>query len=227
MLLSTLAANPPPRDQVVLLHGLGRSSLSMKRIEWDLRRRGYEVLNVDYPSKRWPIRQLADDVLPAALAAHPGPRGGRVHFVTHSMGGIVLRSYLDRHPRPDLGRVVMLAPPNQGSEVADTLRRIPPIRWLLGPAFLQLGTSPTDVPQRLGPVRFELGIIAGNRSFNPLFSALLKGPDDGKVSVASAQVPGMRDFVVLPTSHTWMMWRRMTLDQIAHFLAQGRFERGA
>ena len=220
-----MSAEPSPRDRVVLLHGLGRTSLSMKRIEHDLQRRGYEVVNIDYPSKRLSVPQLADDYLPAALAERPRTPGTRVHFVTHSLGGIVLRSYLERHPFPDLGRVVMLAPPNQGSEVADALRRIRPLRWFLGPAFLQLGTTAQDVPRQLGPVRFELGVIAGDRTLNPLFSRLLPGPDDGKVSVASTRVEGLKDFLILHTSHTWMMWRRPTLDQIAHFLAEGQFAR--
>lgn len=226
-LATAVSAEPSLRDRVVLLHGLGRTSLSMKRIEHDLHRRGYEVVNVDYPSKRLSVAQLADDYLPTALAARPRTPGTRVHFVTHSLGGIVLRSHLERHIIPDLGRVVMLAPPNQGSEVADALRRIRPFRWLLGPAFLQLGTAAQDVPRQLGPVDFELGVIAGDRTLNPLFSRLLPGPDDGKVSVASTRVEGMKDFLILHTSHTWMMWRRPTLDQIAHFLAEGRFARAA
>ena len=222
-LSSNVDAEPPAHDCVILLHGLGRTGLSMKRIESDLQRRGYDVVNIGYPSQRLSIRELADDFLPAALARQPPPPGVRVHFVAHSLGGIVLRSHLERHAVTNLGRVVMLAPPNHGSALADALRRIGLLRRFLGPAFLQLGTTDQDVPQQLGPVRFELGVIAGDRTLNPLFSWLIPGPDDGKVSVASTRVEGMKDFVILHTSHTWMMWRRPVLDQIAHFLANGRF----
>lgn len=223
MLATTLNANPPPRDRVLLLHGLGRTARSMKRIEWDLRARGYDVVNITYPTRQCPIQELADHFLPPVIARCAPPEGARLHIVTHSLGGILTRAYLESHTIPNLGRVVMLAPPNHGSEVADVLRRVGLLRWIIGPAFAQLGTTEQDVPQKLGPVRFELGVITGNRSLNPLFSAMIPGPDDGKVSVASARVDGMKDFLVLPTSHTWMMWRRMTLDQVAHFLEQGRF----
>lgn len=211
----------PPR--VILLHGLGRTGASMKRIELHLRRGGYEVFNITYPSRRLSVEQIADDFLPAAMARLPAGNPTQVHFVTHSLGGIVVRAYLAKHEVPQLGRVVMLAPPNQGSEVADFLRRFGVLRKIIGPAFQQLGTSDQDAPRKLGPVGFEVGVIAGNRSLNPLFSALIRGPDDGKVSVASTQVAGMKDFVVLPLSHTWMMWRRATMEQIAHFLEHGCF----
>lgn len=211
----------PPR--VILLHGLGRTGASMKCIERHLRRSGYEVCNITYPSRRLSVEQIANEFLPEALARLPAGNSAPVHFVTHSLGGIVVRAYLANHAVPNLGRVVMLAPPNRGSEVADFLRRSGLLRRVMGPAFQQLGTTDRDVPQTLGPVQFELGVIAGNRSLNPLFSALIRGADDGKVSVASTQVEGMKDFVVLPLSHTWMVWRRATMEQIAHFLEHGCF----
>jgi alpha-beta hydrolase superfamily lysophospholipase len=225
MLGTSLNANPPPRDRVLLLHGLGRTARSMKRIEWDLRARGYDVVNITYPTRQCSIQELADHFLPPVIARCAPSGGARLHIVTHSLGGILTRAYLEHHTIPQLGRVVMLAPPNQGSELADVLRRVAVLRWIMGPAFLQLGTAEHDLPRRLGPVRFEAGVLMGNRSMNPLFSAAIPGPDDGKVSVASARVEGMKDFLVLPTSHTWMPWRRMTLDQIAHFLEHGRFRR--
>jgi triacylglycerol lipase len=211
-------------DCVVLLHGMGRTSLSMKRLEWSLKSRGYHVHNVSYPSTRWPIQRLAREHL-APVVRQLGERPGQIHFVTHSLGGIVLRQYLGENAITNLGRVVMLAPPNQGSAVTDRLRHNLFYRLSTGPSGQQLGTGIHDVPRQLGPVKFQLGVIAGDRSFNPFFSRRLTGPNDGKVSVASAQVEGMADFLVVHSSHTWLMWRRPVIDQAAAFLESGLFRR--
>src|SRR5207245_2058137 len=184
------------KETVVLLHGLGRSPRSMRRLETALARSGYRVVNVNYPAGKMPIETIAD-LLDARLADCRGADRARVDFVTHSYGGIVLRYYLATRPFPNLGRVVMLGPPSAGSELADLLRRIPLVRSVAGPARLSLGTGPDSLPARLGPVHFELGIIAGNRSLNPLSSWLIPGPDDGMVSVERAKVPGMTDFLVV------------------------------
>ena len=218
---SMLAATPAPRDTVVLLHGLGRTPWSLKRLEWSLRDAGYHVVNFNYPSRDLPIERLADEKLAPLLRTLPVEPGAKVHFVTHSMGGILLRCYLRNHPLPQLGRIVMLAPPNAGSQVADHLLRTWPYRTVNGPAGQQLGTD--GLPRMLGPAPGETGIIAGNHSFNPLFSSWMPGPNDGKVSVASAQLEGMTDFLTVPYSHTWLMWRRPVIRQILCFLHTGRF----
>jgi hypothetical protein len=210
---------------VVLLHGMGRTPRSMKRLEWTMRNRGYQVQNVAYPSTRQSVERLACDHLAPALRQIDLSSPARIHFVTHSLGGIVLRQYLEGNPLPNLGRVVMLAPPNQGSEVAARLKGNLFYKFFTGPSGEQVATGADDLPQRLGPVRFPLGVIAGDRSFNPFFSWLLPGPDDGKVSIASTRVAGMSDFMVMHTSHTWMMWRRPVIDQVLAFLETGRFRR--
>lgn len=214
------------QEVVVLLHGMGRTSLSMKRLEWALTDRGYRVVNVSYPSMRFDVAHLADKHLRPALEEIPKTSTGRVHFVTHSLGGIMVRHYLATHTVTNLGRVVMLGPPNQGSELADRLKRWPLCRFFASPCGLQLGTGPDDLPNKLGPVRFEVGVIAGDRSLNPLFSRLIPGPDDGKVSVASARLEGMKDFLVVHHSHTWLPWRKPVIRQVIAFLETGRFERG-
>ena len=214
-------------DTVVLLHGLGRSPLAMARLAHGLRTAGYEVRNLAYPSQHADIRTLADATLgPVFTNLTPPPPGSRIHIVTHSMGGILVRQYLHDHGTPSaLGRIVMLAPPNSGSALVDRLRGFAPYRWLNGPAGLQLGTSPDSVPNSLGPLpaNVELGVIAGNRSLNPLFSAWLDGPDDGKVTVASTHLAGETAHLTVPHSHTWLMWRSPVLTQVKSFLRTGRF----
>lgn len=218
---------PPPvqegADQVVLLHGLGRSDLSMLRLELGLQNKGYRVVNVSYPSTERSIEQLSEHDLGSALATCCSAPSGRVHFVTHSMGGIVLRFYLAQHEIEGLGRVVMLSPPNQGSELADWAAENPVLEKLLGPAIEQLGTGPASVPSRLGPVDFELGVITGDRTLNPLFSRIIPGEDDGKVSVERAKVLGMTDFLVVPHSHTYIMLSEDVIEQVIFFLENGKF----
>jgi len=215
----------PPQDVVVLLHGMGRTKLSMKRVEWALEDRGYRVVNLSYPSTRFCIEDLAEKHLRPALEKIQKSFPRRVHFVTHSLGGILLRQYLATHALTNLGRIVMLGPPNHGSEVTDKLRRWFFFRLLVGPSGHQLGTGADDLPRKLGPARFEVGIIAGDRSVNPLFSRLLPGSDDGKVTVASARLEGMSDFLVVHHSHTWMAWRRAVVRQVVGFLEKGKFGR--
>jgi len=211
------------KETVVLLHGLSRSPRSMKRLEAALSRGGYAVTNVGYPAGRRPIENLSGD-LDARLTEIRADRGRRVHFVTHSFGGILLRCYLGETSLPNLGRVVMPSPPNGGSELADLLAKIPLVRRAAGPNRRRLGTDPGSLPAILGPVDFDLGVITGDRSFNPLFSSLIPGPDDGFVGVERAKVRGMTDFLVVPRTHTFIVRSRQVIEQTLKFLRDGSFD---
>jgi alpha-beta hydrolase superfamily lysophospholipase len=149
-----------------------------------------------------------------------------VHFVTHSLGGVLLRAYLAQHRLPNRGRVVMLAPPNAGSELGDVVARWRLLRAVFGPTGCQLGTAADSLPNRLPAADFELGVVAGTRSRNPLGSWLIRDADDGIVSVASTRLAGMADFITLPASHTGMPSSERAAAQAAYFLRHGRFDRG-
>ena len=219
MLSSTALA-----DCVVLLHGLARTASAMTTLETRLGASGFAVANVDYPSREKTIEELAPLAIGAGLERCEGKDQGAIHFVTHSMGGILIRYYLQYNTIEKLGHVVMIAPPNQGSEVVDTLAQAPGFYLLNGPAGLQLGTDADSIPSQLGPVNFSLGVIAGNKTFNPLLSQLLPNPDDGKVSVASTQVEGMTDFVVVNASHPFIMDDEAVITETIYFLRTGAFE---
>lgn len=216
--------SPPPdgAETVIVVHGLGRTSGSMVILESRLEGAGFRVISFGYPSRSETMEALVGR-LESEVSRCCAHEATTVHFVTHSMGGVLLRSYLAQQPEPHQGRVVMLSPPNQGSEVVDAFADSRMLRLLAGPAGSKLGTDSTGIPSQLGPVRFSLGIIAGNRSFNPLYSWLIPGPDDGKVGVDRARVEGAADFTVVPATHTFIMNRRDVADQAAYFLENGRF----
>lgn len=225
VLLTTSAVARPAaasEDVVVLLHGLGRTNWSMRPLESRLEDSGYEVVNLRYPSTK---------LDPDALVAYVGNavmdccrEAARIHFVTHSLGGILVRGYLATARPENLGRVVMIAPPNRGSELVDEFGNWPLFSWILGPTALQLGTDENSFPNRLPPADFDLGVIAGSESVNPFGAAILPDRNDGTVSVASTKIDGMRDFVELPASHTFIIWSDDAADQVIAFLRHGRFE---
>jgi triacylglycerol lipase len=223
--LSTPAQGAARNECVVLLHGLARSEVSMLLIQQILDFHGYRVVNLSYPSDEAPIEALVAHVDRAVALCD----GARTHFVTHSLGGILARAWLRDHRPAQMGRVVMLAPPNNGTEIVDRLAEqdfVPGLlAFLAGPAALELGTGAGSVPARLGPVDFELGVIAGDRVINPL-GLMIEGPNDGTVSVESTRVEGMADHIVLPATHSLLMNNPVVIAEVLEFLRNGVFDHG-
>jgi len=185
---------------------------------------GFTVRNIGYDSTEKGIEALAEEAVPRAVAACGSAQ--RIHFVTHSLGGILIRQYLTAHDIDRLGRVVMLGPPNQGSEVVDFYQDFPAFEWFAGPAGLELGTGEASVPRALGPVNFDVGVIAGTQSINLILSGtLLPDADDGKVTVDATRVAGMNDHLELPVTHVFMMRDPEVIAQVVYYLENGRFQR--
>lgn len=212
------------REGVVLLHGLCRSNASMNKMQTALTAAGFVVANINYPSRSATVEQLSEKVVGAALNHQALAGCDKVHFVTHSLGGILVRSYYARHRGIRPGRVVMLGPPNQGSEVVDHLKQWRVFQKINGPAGGELGTAAGSVPGMLGPVTFELGVIAGDRSINWINSLMIAGRDDGKVSVQNTKVAGMSDHLVVHATHPLMMKNRQVIAATIRFLQTGAFK---
>jgi hypothetical protein len=194
----------------------------MNKMEKELSEEGYTVVNFDYPSTRHNIGGLAKDYLPNAVAqCKPNVI---INFVTHSLGGIVLRKYLNDNKLKNLGRVVMLGPPNKGSEIVDKLKNVPGFEFINGPAGLELGTDKKSVPNLLGAVSYPVGIIAGSSTINPILSQMLPNPDDGKVSVENTKLEGMADHITLAVSHPFLMRNDEVIKQVKRFLKTGKFQ---
>lgn len=212
-------------DCVIVLHGLGRTAWSMSKVERTLTEAGYNVWNKTYPSRAKNIQNLANEHISQGLNACRDQSARQIHFVSHSMGGILVRQYLQNMEIGELGKIVMLSPPNQGSELSDFLREYRLFDFIMGPAGQQLGTGSTSLPKSLAPVPGKIGVITGNKGL-PLLSKLIPGDDDGKVSVESAKLREMTDFLVVGTGHTFIMNNEEVLKEILTFLETGRFANG-
>ena len=207
---------------VILLHGLVRSPASMTKLAKRLEREGYRVVNQGYKSRKFTVAELAAPTINVALSQCP--KQATVHFVTHSMGSILLRHYLKNTPLKRLGRVVMLGPPNHGSQVVDKMANVPGFGLINGKAGDELGTGAKELAAILGPADFDLGVIAGTKTINPILSAMLPGPNDGKVTVASTKLEGMNAHLIMPVAHPFLMTNNKALNQVVWFLAHGRFK---
>jgi pimeloyl-ACP methyl ester carboxylesterase len=213
----------PDAERVLLLHGIAGSVLQLSRLERALSNAGYQTLNLRYAGRHNSLEQLLEQVHRDA-AWFLDQTAGQTHFVTHSMGGLLARALITRYRPAALGRVVMLAPPNQGSELSDLLARTAAYRRFFGPAGLQLRTTQDDkLRELLGAVDYPLGIIAGSRSLDPLCWLIIPGPNDGRVSVARTALDGMADNVTIPATHTFIMRNRTAIEQTIQFLRHGCF----
>jgi len=214
-------------DCVILLHGLASHPLAMKPIELAIDiQPEFRVVNQGYNSYSANIQTIADRVIPEAIAKCELKDSEEISFVTHSMGGLLIRTYLASSEVDALKSVVMIAPPNQGSEIVDWLQQRSPLVFVLGPAGSQLGTDDDALPANLPPPDFVLGVIAGTQSSSFFWKDQLLEKNDGKVSTQSAKIKGLAAvgaYYEVEARHSELLFERETLEQVLSFLRCGAF----
>lgn len=212
------------KEYVIVLHGVARSSSSMEKIARIIAEKepNFEVHNIDYDSTNYSFDELVD-ILHKDLSKIITNKEIKVNFVAYSMGALITRYYIQKYRPKNLGRVVMLAPPNQGSEAADFFKDNILFKKIFGKAGQRMGTKKDSIVYELDDVDFELGIIAGDRSVDPISSLVIQGADDGKVAIEKTKVNGMKEHLVLHTSHTFIIYNNNAIDQTIYFLKNGNF----
>lgn len=208
---------------VIILHGLRGSSRSFLKMQKVLSAQGFSVCLVDYPSTRDSLGVLADSAIAGAVRLCRQAGAKKIDFVAHSMGAILVRYYLRQKKIPELGRVVLLSPPNHGTEVVDAFAWSALFRKFNGPAGMAIGAAPDGLVQSLGPPDYEVGVIMSTRSINPLASLFISGKDDGRVSIESAKLEGMKDFALVSSNHHVIMKKEKTIEKVVQFLKYGTF----
>lgn len=215
----------PKNEAVILIHGLCRSNSSMNKMQKYLSSNGYNVYNLNYISTKNSIEEISENSLNNTVKVVKQHKYSKIHFISHSLGGLIIREYLSKNSIDNLGRVVMISPPNKGSVLTDVLGNNYFYKKIGGKAGQQLYTGEKSYDKKLGPVTFETGVIAGNRTFNPFLSLIIPGQDDGKVSVENTKVQGMKDFIVVPHSHVFILSRERVLQKSLNFIEHGVFEK--
>ncbi len=209
------------KPRVYVLHGILLPAIQMRRVINSLCKQGFDAVAISYPSTRYDWSALVDQIW-AQIGEDVGKQPV-VHFVGFSMGGQLVRVMLNRYRPANVGRVVLLASPNKGSEVADFMQSWRLYQWIFGPAGQQLTTHNTACDDLRGVPYYEVGCLGGTCTIDPISYYLIKGPNDGKVSVESSQCEGMTDYKTLPVSHTFFPLSRNVIAETAHFLQHGQF----
>lgn len=212
------------KELVVVAHGLGRSDWAMWRLVQRLKEANFNVCTLDYESLGESVESVLSETsnqINECLVNAP-----RTHFVGHSLGGLVIRSYLqdnqEKLAHVGLGEVVLMGTPNKGSELADHLSD----SWLMkvgGEISRVLMTGDNSLGNNFDELDVNIGIIAGTKS-SSLTSEHFVGPNDGLVSVASTKLQSMSDFIAIEVTHTQMRYDLEVAEQTIHFLQQGEFK---
>ena len=222
------AANSKESETVILLHGIGHTKWNMYFVETALKKQGYETFNITYPSLTKGIDGISDFLHERLEMGEIWNKDQKVHFVSHSMGGLVTSHYLNKYEdkieKENVGRVVMIAPPNKGSEIADLLKDFLPYKMIYGPAGQELTTK--HQANNVKKPYYEVGIIAGTKGWPYLLGNMnLKGKHDGRVALENTKLDGMQDHVEVKATHSFIVWKPSVHQQVIRFLENGSFKR--
>jgi esterase/lipase len=214
------------KQTVILLHGIIRNHFDMLLLEKRMKKEGYACINIKYPSTKHAIEELAEQINTRLEQNEDYTGAHKVHFVAHSMGGLITRHILAKHRPANLGSVVMLGTPNKGSEMADYLADhkylATPFHFIFGPSASQLRTHHKHFENEI--IDFPLGIIASDASLNPIGKQVFGAPNDTVVSIESTKIEGMSDHIIIPSPHALMMFDPRIINQVARFLKYGKFD---
>ncbi len=211
-------------EYVIILHGIARSKSHMQELADYLSGHNYDVINIDYPSTDHNLEDLVK-ILKKEISQKI-TEDKKINFVGYSMGGLIVRIILNEQEYKNMGRVVQLAAPNKGSEISDFLEDNWFYKKIYGPAGQQLTTDQKKIKNLLvDKIDYELGIIAGNFTIDPVSSSIIPGDDDGKVSIESTKLKGMKDHIIVNASHTFFPSNKIVKQQTLNFLENGEFER--
>jgi hypothetical protein len=197
----------------------------MRSIASDLQDHGYKTVSVDYPSTQEKIPDLVHGYLLKSYEDCAQTGAQKIHLVSHSMGGVLIRQFLQSHTLPEGSKVVMLSPPNQGSELSEKFGDTWWYQWAVGPAGVSLSTKQSGIISKLEEIDEPVGIIAAYRNWSLWPSTWLPKPNDGTVSVESMKLPEMDDFILVNSGHAMMRFSDEVQNQIRQFLAVGKFAR--
>jgi len=209
---------PMSGKAVIFVHGIIRSSKSFNKMKSQLEAEGYSVYGFDYPSTRVEISKGAES-LHSVIESLDGVE--EISFVVHSMGGLVVRSYLDKHRDKRIKRMVMLGVPNLGAKMADQVKELSLFKTIFGPAGQQLVSDPDGLIAKLPTPDFEFAVIAGSRGTEDGYNPLVPGDDDGTVSVTSTRLPGASDFAKVNVLHSFMVDDKQVIEQSVRFIKTG------
>lgn len=206
---------------VVLLHGILKSSKCMKSFEKAFLECNYKVLNIDYPSTKLDILSIVDFIKPQIIEFSNSV--DRLHFVGHSLGGLIIRTLLNQYNFTNLGRVVLIGTPNKGTKLADFFKNFWLYKKLFGPAGQQLTTNQKDIKTSLGNIKYEMGIIAGLFKYNFFTNLIIKSPSDGLVSIESTKTDGTKQHIIIPSEHLKLTKNKRVIEHTIKFIETGSF----
>ena len=210
-------------ESVIVIHGFARRARSMDIIAAEIHKAGYEVRNVDYASLNQNITDIKEDVFEKFNQYISENQNKKIHFVGHSLGGLLIRSYLGENKINNLGSVVLMGTPNKGTPLVNEYQDKWYFSWL-GPVVSELGVDTSDFLKTLQAPYYTVGVIAGNKPYTR-FATSLKGSNDGMLTVESAQLEGMRDFIVIDVNHASMKRNPRVIEQVIHFLKHSQFKK--